>query len=235
MNNNQMQSWWSRNTNAITPKLSLVIALTLVLSPPSLLMIGAAAGPSSSAKSSYEQRVEELREQQGKPRPVPAVALSPAPAASPTTPPPLATQWSYNASMDGMTSKTSRYASITSSNTVSFGFPYTGEQHGRLLVRNHPRYGQDVLFSVDKGQILCSSMDCEVTVRFDEGAPSRWSATEPADNSTETIFLDNARGFRQRLAKAKVLRIEVPFYQEGSHTFIFNVAGYDPKALTNAD
>lgn len=127
-----------------------------------------------------------------------------------------------------MTSRKARYASIESENTLNFDFPYQGEQHGRLLLRDHPSHGRDVMILIDKGQILCHSYeDCEIRVRFDEGSPQRWSAGGPADNSSTVIFLRNEAGFIQKLRSAKVVRIQIPVYQEGQPMLEFHVGGFD--------
>lgn len=140
----------------------------------------------------------------------------------------LAAKWSYRVDDDPMTSRKARYASIQSENTLNFDFPYQGEQHGRLILRDHPSHGRDVMILIDKGQILCPSYDdCTIRVRFDEGNPQRWSAAGSADNSTTVIFLRNEGGFIQKLRGAKVVRIQIPVYQEGEPMLEFHVGGFD--------
>lgn len=65
-----------------------------------------------------------------------------------------------------MTGKTQFSAMVASSNTVEFGFPYGGEQHGRLRLRIHPQHGKDVQAGLDHGK------------------PVRFAATGAADHST---------------------------------------------------
>lgn len=140
----------------------------------------------------------------------------------------LAAKWSYRVDDDPMTSRKARYASIQSENTLNFDFPYQGEQHGRLMLRDHPSHGRDVMILIDKGQILCPSYDdCNIRVRFDEGNPQRWSAAGAADNSSTVIFLRNEGGFIQKLRGAKVVRIQIPVYQEGEPMLEFHVGGFD--------
>ena len=140
----------------------------------------------------------------------------------------LAAKWSYDTSEDAMTSKIKRRASIESENTVSFAFPYQGEQHGTLILRDHPTHGRDVMFSIERGQLLCRSYeDCQIRVRFDGGSPQRWSAIGPSDNSSTLIFLRNEVRFIQLLRKSKVVRLQVPVYQQGEPVFEFNVGGFD--------
>jgi hypothetical protein len=140
----------------------------------------------------------------------------------------LARKWSYRASEDPMTSRVTRQASIESENTVDFDFPYAGPQHGTLILRDHPSYGKDVIFKIERGQILCHSYSsCDVRVRFDERSPERWKASEAADNDSTVIFLQNYSSFVQRLQSAEVVRVQVPVYQEGNRIFEFEVSGFD--------
>ena len=124
-------------------------------------------------------------------------------------------------------------ATISSENTVNFGFPYQGAQHATLVIRNHPSYGRDVLVQIEQGQILCPSYeDCTVRVRFDEGSPERWTAAGPSDNGTTTVFLRASTRFVQRMRNANVVRIAIPVYQEGEPAFEFRVGGFDNQRYT---
>lgn len=142
----------------------------------------------------------------------------------------LTDKWSYSTSVDEMTGGNSMSAGIASENTVNFGFPYSGEQHASLTVRNHPSHGRDVLLTIERGQFLCQSYtDCQIRVRFDEGKPERWNAVGPSDNSSTVIFLRNQARFVQMMRAAKVVRIEAAMYQQGAPIFEFQVSGFDYK------
>lgn len=140
----------------------------------------------------------------------------------------LADKWAYSVNEDPMTSRKSRFAIIESENTVDFDFPYQGLQRGRLMLRDHPTYGRDVIFSIERGQLLCPSYDdCQIRVRFDEGNPERWNAVGPSDNSSTSIFIRSQARFVQKLRAAKVVRLQVPVYQQGEPMFEFQVGGFD--------
>ena len=140
----------------------------------------------------------------------------------------LSVKWSYRSHEDEMTGRAAKFANIDSENTVSFDFPYQGEQRGTLMLRDHPSYGRDVILSIERGQLQCSSYDgCTVRVRFDEAEPQRWNAGGPSDNSGTVLFLRNEANFVQKLRRAKVVRIQVPVYQEGQPAFEFHVGGFD--------
>jgi hypothetical protein len=143
----------------------------------------------------------------------------------------LGKQWTYTERDDGMSSKKIRIASVTSTNSFEFDFPYTGRQHATLMLRRHPRWGNDVILQIERGQLLCSSYDCEIRVRFDEDAPRTYSGNEPADNSSESIFIEGYSRFEARLQKAKKLRVEVNVYDQGSLQLEFDVEGFKPDRL----
>ncbi|MDO9364958.1 MAG: zinc ribbon domain-containing protein [Methylotenera sp.] len=147
-----------------------------------------------------------------------------------STPAPLVlgSQWSYSQVADAMSKGTTYHAVALSSNTVEFDFPYAGAQHARLNLRIDPRYGKDIIFSIEKGQILCHSYeDCTVLVRFDDEKAANYSAVGAADNSTETIFIRNYGRFVEKMLKAKQVRISTNIYQQGAPVFEFDVSGFD--------
>jgi hypothetical protein len=145
---------------------------------------------------------------------------------SPTVP---GSQWIYSQSIDPMVKGTTYQARVLSTNIVNFSFPYTGAQRGQLTLRTHPRFGRDVIFSIERGQILCRSYeDCTVLVRFDEEPAAKYSAVGAADNSTETIFIRNYNRFVEKLGKAKRVRVSVDIYQQGAPVFEFDVSDFAP-------
>lgn len=145
-----------------------------------------------------------------------------------------AAKWSYSSPTDPMASRPSRNAAIESENTVEFAFPYEGPQHATLLLRNHPSYGRDVIVYIREGQILCSSFDeCSIRVRFDDGPAERWTGVGPADNSSTAVFIRNYPRFLQRMRNAKVVRIQIPVYQQGEPVFEFRVGGFDNDRYTS--
>jgi hypothetical protein len=139
--------------------------------------------------------------------------------------PPARPSWVYDEQTDKMGRGTVRHASIESTNLVSFGWPYHGAQRARLHLRIHPTWGSDVILALTKAHFLCRLDGCEVTVRFDDGKPQTYRAGEPADHSIDTIFIKDYNRFVSQLKRAKTVRIEAQFYQEGTRVFEFNAAG----------
>lgn len=146
----------------------------------------------------------------------------------------IGSQWTYLSDTDSMTGKKSYSATVTSSNSFNFDFPYQGEQNAKLTLRNHDRHGKDVIFFIDKGQILCHTYNCRVQMRIDDKAPIALTGTEPADNSTEAVFIPAYSRLIRDLPKAKTLRVEVLIFQHGPLVAEFDVSGFDPKRLQAA-
>jgi hypothetical protein len=147
-------------------------------------------------------------------------------AGSSTNPP---TSWDYSQFEDEMGRGKVYMATIESRNTINLDFPYSGEQHGSLTLREHPKYGKDVVLKIERGQLLDSEYNDPVVVRFDSDKPLTFSSVGASDHSTETLFLrGNAFSvFSTRLKTAKAVRIQAPIYQGGNQVFIFDVGGFN--------
>jgi hypothetical protein len=143
---------------------------------------------------------------------------------STTTGDPPTPAWEYSDSKDQLGVST-RTAQLSSDNSVDFDFPYNGEQHGTLMVRKG-KDGTNVMFLIEKGQILCHSfMNETITVRFDDGPIQKFRCVGPADSSTETAFFSDGKRFLHALLKSKKVVLEPNIYQQGGTQFTFESAG----------
>lgn len=134
-------------------------------------------------------------------------------------------QWFYNTMEDKMGRGKIKTATIISANSLEFGFPYQGEQWPHLVLRNHPKYGKDAYITIDRGQFLCGYDDCNVYVRFGDGKPQKFSASEASDHSTTTLFLGDFAKFLKGVRKADKIYIEAEFYNNGIKVMEFDTAG----------
>lgn len=137
--------------------------------------------------------------------------------------------WDISETEDKMTGKKTVYASVDSTNTASFGWPYQGKTRAWLMVRRHPRHGQDVMFGIERGQLVCGSSGCSVLVRFDDHQPIKFGAVGPEDNDSKMLFLTNDKKFVAELRKAKRVRVSATVYQEGQPMFEFDTTGFGLK------
>lgn len=132
-----------------------------------------------------------------------------------------------------MTGHTVRYATMTSSNRIELDFPYAGPQTGTLTLRVHPQHGRDVIVQIERGQIQCTSYDgCTVGVRFDDEAPIQWQAMGPADNSSESVFLQNYPRFLKKVRAAKRVRVSLPLFRNGEQVLEFPLPELDTERLS---
>jgi hypothetical protein len=124
-----------------------------------------------------------------------------------------------------MRGPTTRFASVTSDNELSFGFPYWGGTHGTLQLRS--KAGRfDVMLSVDRGQFACSGfLNESVAVKFDSGPVREYSCESAADGSSNILFLVPAQRFLKGPRHAKTVVIEAEFYQEGKQQLTFITTG----------
>ena len=141
-------------------------------------------------------------------------------------------QWNYNSYEDDMSGKQVATASVSSSNSFEFDFPYQGEQKARLTLRRHPRWGNDVIFAIEKGQLLCHTYNCAIRVPFDDAPAQTFTGTEPEDNSSEVVFIPAYGTFARKLPQARRVRIEAAVYQQGTLVADFDVDGFKPDRLT---
>lgn len=139
--------------------------------------------------------------------------------------------WSYVKDTDRMGRGEIKRAYVQSSNTINLDFPYAGAQRATLTLRSHPQWGRDVYVDLERAQILCRRDDCEVLVRFDDAKPVRFGGTEPADHSSNTVFIQGYDRFVAAMQRAKRVRIELHFYRQGNRVLDFNIAGFDSSDL----
>lgn len=119
-------------------------------------------------------------------------------------------------------------ATTISTNLVEFGFPYRGPQSGTLTLRTHPKHGKDVIFSIERGQLLVRSYeDSSALVRFDDSDPISFKVVGAEDQSSTSAFFKDYQGFVSKMMKAKRVRISLPVYQQGSPVFEFDVSSFD--------
>jgi hypothetical protein len=93
-----------------------------------------------------------------------------------------------------------------------------------MTVRRHPKYGDDVIFQISKGQFVCRMDDCSGTINYG-GGPQTISLNEPADYDHETLFAAAAPSVIKHLKGADKVIVELPFFQEGNRQFTFKTHG----------
>jgi len=127
--------------------------------------------------------------------------------------------WAYGQEYDRMTEETRYLAAVKSPELVYFDFPYQGGSELTMTIRKRGSV-LDIYFKISNGQFLTNQM---ARIKFDDGKPFDVSLIEPADYSTGLIFIDYTSKVLARIKKSNIMIIELPFYQEGNRSFIFDV------------
>lgn len=136
----------------------------------------------------------------------------------------LGLYWRYDQQSEQMGRGTVRHAYVRSLNEFQFDFPYREPQRATLTLRQHPKYGRDVILTIEKGQFLCGIDDCTVAIKFDDGQARNYAAVEPADHSSTALFIRGHDRFVAAAKKAKRAYIEAQFFQEGTRVFEFDIS-----------
>ena len=140
--------------------------------------------------------------------------------------------WQYKESKDEMRNKTSYFASKLSNNAVNLAFPYQGGSKISLMLRKHSEYGNDVMFSLSKGQFTCRIDGCHISVKFDEGDVEKYSMDESESGTNDVLFISGSKSikkFMDKLKKSKKMVIEVSIYDYGRAQFTFDTQGLEWK------
>ena len=147
--------------------------------------------------------------------------------ATPTEKPTTASNWRYDSDVDKMRGNTSYFANATSLNSANFQFPYQGESHLHIIIRNKGD-GNNVMFSIDKGQFHCNYDGCEISVKFDNEAVKTYTVNEADAGKNDVVFLASGKdAFIKKLKTSKKVIIEAPFFQEPRTQFDFDTAGLE--------
>lgn len=133
--------------------------------------------------------------------------------------------WEYSEDNDQMDDSKNFWYSLRSDNFVNFDFPYQGDSYLNIQIRYMKKYGYDVILTIDNGQMVGNSINGTnyVRVRFDNDKPEKYYYNEPADYSSDCVFIKNKSKFIKKCKAAKTIIIEQEFYQAGCHQFKFHV------------
>lgn len=130
--------------------------------------------------------------------------------------------WIYNEEKNKMTDNIDKSAVATATNIIELKFPYQWWSNSNLVIRKI-NWKIDIMLQVKPSQINWDYDNPTINARFDSNPPITFSYTEPADHSSDTIFIDSEEKFLDNLKKSKKLLLEVWFYQNWTKTLEFNV------------
>jgi len=107
-----------------------------------------------------------------------------------------------------------------------------GSARIRLVLRQHPKWGQSVYLLLDSATFDCSKGCATLPVAFDDAPAQRMKATIPPTGEP-ALFIDDDKGFIAKLEKAQKVSIDVNIYKVGAKTEVFEVGGYDASKMPN--
>ena len=145
-----------------------------------------------------------------------------APSPTPPTPEPA---WSYRIPKDEMSGDHMRIARCESTNLLVLEGMYSKPQTADLVIRNHPRHGLSAFLTIDHGQFDFHGGTVELLVRIDDRPAFRVMADGSVAGRNDSAFFPNAKGLVAKIANAKEVRIEAPFWRSGLKVLVFRVEG----------
>lgn len=148
------------------------------------------------------------------------VVASPAPAA-------VAPTWERTESADPMTDAKTVVYTATSKNAAIFERPYA-KPGGSKLFMSIRRRGEklDAYLLIEKGQMLCSSIECDFNLRIGSSEVQRWKGSQSSTRDSDIMFISNPQEFEAAVRRGEPMRIGIKFFRQGEHVFEFETAGY---------
>lgn len=135
--------------------------------------------------------------------------------------------WTASEQTDEMSGDVFYFNETKSLNEIEFTFPYQGGSTFGLTVRGKAGQTPEVILTVSKGQFMTSLSGSEyLRLKFDEEEVIKVTYNSAADGSAETIFLNSTSMVLKKLAAAKKLKVEAPFFQDGRQIIEFDVDGF---------
>jgi len=134
----------------------------------------------------------------------------------------VARLWTYTATPES--GGTQYAAAIPSKNALG------GSATVRLVLRQHPKWGQSVYLLLDGARFDCRKGCATLPVSFDDAPAQRMQATIPPTGEP-ALFIDDDKAFIGKLRKAQTVAITATLKDLGEKTMEFEVGGYDPTKL----
>lgn len=186
--------------------------LVALVAPQPKATAPAAAAADNATEMTTVDKLPDTEDSNAKPAPVATASEAPS------------SKWEYSDDKDPMRGTTTHFAVLPSENQEDLDFPY-GTVSGHLTVRRRPSDGLQIMFSVDKGQILCSNFSSShVSVKFDDGPVQNFECSSSSDGSSETAFIESKSRFLERLKRSTHTVVEAEFYSRGRKQFSFDTA-----------
>lgn len=97
----------------------------------------------------------------------------------------------------------------------------------RLVLRQHPEWGQAVYLLVSNGDFDCPVEGCNVQLAFDQAESTEWKASVSREGPLPALFIEDDEAFIEQLQQASWVEIQAPLSQQTERPLRFEVAGFD--------
>lgn len=145
---------------------------------------------------------------------------------------PALSEWKHEIKEDKMGRGSDEIATTKSLNELNLSQPYDGAQKASLSFRRLGKGVNEIVLSVQKGQIVCESAGCMVLFRIDSDEPFRIAMDHPKDGSSNVLVGDMTTNEQRKLLAAKSIFAEITLYQNGEQLVEFNADGNPFKGRT---
>ena len=131
--------------------------------------------------------------------------------------------WELTEVVDPLSDKITTTRTLRSTNTHRFRFPFNDDNYLVLQIRQHPRYGNDIIIRLIDGQFSCYTTRCPIVFRIDSGEMITVEGVKPSDGSTRTIFVSNPDRTKlwDRLLNASTILVSTTVHTAGNPVFEF--------------
>ena len=142
----------------------------------------------------------------------------------------IAALWVYHAIPEE--AGTVRTATIHRSGDDSSPAADPSAENLRLVLRQHPEWGQAVYLLASNADFECGEQGCTAQVAFDEGEASDWKATVSREGPLPALFIEDDARFIEQLQQADWVSIEAPMSAEPARPLRFEVSGFERAQWT---
>jgi TonB family protein len=140
-------------------------------------------------------------------------------------------QWEYSEKKFGVDEVLNKFAVVKSTTSLNLEFPYQGQNSARLTIRTTSK-GSDIIFGINKGQLICYQ-SCLVKIKIDDKPSRSINMVRSADSGvTNIIFVSSpseVKNLTRELSTAKKLALEMPIYKAMNTVVEFDVSGLNLK------
>jgi hypothetical protein len=129
--------------------------------------------------------------------------------------------WKYDTDMLKL-GQTRATALVTSTQSLDLKFPYQGFNFGAVQIGKYSSGKSEVIFAVDKGQIVCAYGGCNIQIMFGSEKPENYLARLSSDGQSNILFIQSKDKFISKVKKFQQFSIQVTLYQNGPKIVTFN-------------